>query len=98
MNSMFDDEICVGLEEQEIKLVRKNEFVPWFRHTILSNGNWDHAEYLECLAHGSHSIVRVYNGYMINGYRFQAQGHTRISATSNSGVSVKMDNNDDRDA
>lgn len=66
---MFNEERCVGLEDRQKEMVRKNEFVTWFRKTILS-GLWETTKYLDFLAEGPSSMITVYHGYVVNGYRF----------------------------
>ena len=44
---------------------------------------------LKTLAYGQSRVVRTFNGYFVNGFRFHTQDYGQIKKTINSGVCVR---------
>ncbi|CAH9127397.1 unnamed protein product [Cuscuta epithymum] len=86
-----------GITSEQIDLAIEDNFAKWFRDYVYNPDNMVHNQFLHDLAMGPLVEVQTWNGYVVNGYKFQTKGYCEGKSTFNCGVSVKGTDCGDRE-
>nr|GMC94630.1 putative transposase En/Spm [Ipomoea batatas] len=78
-----------GATNEEIDQEVERSFANWFRDYVYNPANNVGNQALIDLACGPLMQVTTYNGYVVNGFKFQTEQHCIRKSTNNFGVSIK---------
>ncbi|XP_043807342.1 uncharacterized protein LOC122721981 [Manihot esculenta] len=80
------------VNDSQIDIKLESEFALWFNNFAHDSCSNISNKFIISLAKGPLRSVTSYNGYMVNGYKFQSKSYCTSRATMNSGVCIKGSN------
>lgn len=77
------------LNQYQIQQKQHNEFITWFKKHVddlTKNGSAEVTQEIKSLSIGPVGVVKFYEAYTVNGYRFHTRSREQMRVTQNSGI------------